>query len=163
MSELARFALRFVEQNDTGYAFVPAARRGLRMALDDLFRAKVDIRREVTALLELGAMFERRHGAPGIARSIVKWIARDARVLRALGIRTQRELARVRRSLLKVRGGAQVVAAPRYDAPLPTGTVKLSAFLDPGRERPRQAVKALSAAPRPTPSRRRPPRGVVLA
>ncbi len=147
MSELVDFTLRLVRKTNDGFVFAPRARRGLRMALDDLFRAPVDKRKELVALLRLGAVFEKNHGAPGIARALVRWIAQDPRAVRALGIRSSRDVAEVRRRLARLGREAAPFAAPRHDASRPVGTVKLSAFLNPGQQQPRVPMKQRMGRP----------------
>lgn len=147
MSELVQFTLRLVRKTDEGYVFAPIARRAMRSALNDLFRAPVDARRELVGLLRLATVFEQKHASPGIARGLIRWLAQDPRAVRALGIRSARDVAQVRRRLARLGGASAPLAAPRHDGARPVGTVKLHSFLNPGQQRPRAPMRPRVARP----------------
>ncbi len=129
---LVEFALRLVSRRGGELHLHPKAQDGLRTALDALFRSSLrDAVQELEELLRLAGVFESQ-GALKVCDAIIEAIAEDGRALNAL--RIQSPLARAVQEKLAEFEDAPARAAPRHDAGAPSGSIKLSALLEPGRD-----------------------------
>ena len=129
---LVEFALCLVIRRDGEIGLHPKAQDGLRTALDALFRSsRRNAAQELEELLRLASVFE-GEGALVVCDAIIDAIAEDGRALIAL--RIQSPVARAIQEKLAEFEDAPARCAPLHDSGAPTGSIKLSALLEPGRD-----------------------------
>jgi hypothetical protein len=154
---LSDFVLRMVSKTEDGYALHPNASGAFTVALDALFESgKLDPKAEVEMLLRLGWLFESKH-AFGVADGIVRLLAQDDRTLSILGISSGAKTRELKKRFAQFEGDGAKVVAPVFGEGAPEGSLKVSSFLEPGREMGRgkkPSKKVESRAPSPTPRRR---------
>src|SRR5688572_1511022 len=131
---LADFVLRMVIKDDDRFFLHPRAQEGFKAALDALFdNPKLDPKVEIEALVRLGWMFEKDQVFE-LADGILDLLAKDDRALSTLGINPGGKTRRAKQQFAKLAGQDGKVAAPVYGQQAPQGSMKVSSFLEPGRE-----------------------------
>ena len=135
---LADAVLRMVIKEDDRFFLHPKAHEGFKTALDQLFaNPKLDPKNEIEALVRLGWMFERDQIFE-LADGILDLLAKDERALTTLGI-AGGKLRRAKKDFAKLAGAEEKLAAPVFGEEAPQGSLKVSSFLEPGREMGRAA------------------------
>jgi hypothetical protein len=153
---LADVVMRMVIKEDDRLKLHPRAPEGFRLALDALFaHPTLDPKEEIEALVRLGWLFERDRMFE-LADEILDLMANDERTLSVLGITSVSKTQEAKKQFAKlVSGMDQKLAAPVYGKEAPKGTLKVSSFLEPGREMGRGIKPNPSAgAKKPEPKRR---------
>ena len=151
---LSDVVMRMVIKEDDRLKLHPRAPEGFRLALDALFgHPTLDPKSEIEALVRLGWLFERDQMFE-LADEILELIAGDERTLSVLGITSGRKTQEAKKQFAKlVSGTAQKLSAPVYGKEAPKGSLKVSSFLEPGREMGR-GVKPSPSKPKAEPKRR---------
>jgi hypothetical protein len=146
---LADVVMRMVIKENDRLKLHPRAPEGFKMALDALFsRPELDPKVEIEALVRLGWLFERDENFE-LADEIIDLIAKDERTLSILGISSGKSRNAKKRFSRLVAGEEQKLSAPVYGKAAPKGSMKLSSFLEPGREIGRGIKPSVSPATRP--------------
>jgi hypothetical protein len=149
---LADTVLRMVIKEDEKLRLHPRAAEGFKLAMDALFsHPTLDPKEEIEALVRLGWLFERDQVFE-LADEIIDLMAKDDRALSVLGISSGKSREAKKQFAKLVSGSDQKLAAPVYGKEAPKGSMKVSSFLEPGREMGRKPSP--SKQPKVDPKRR---------
>jgi hypothetical protein len=143
---LADTVLRMVIKEDDRLKLHPRAPEGFKLAMDALFaHPTLDAKEEIEALVRLGWLFERDQ-VFDLADEILDLMAKDDRALSVLGISAGGKTREAKKQFAKLlSGSSQKLAAPVFGTEAPKGSMKVSSFLEPGRE--------MGRSPKPSPSK----------
>lgn len=132
---LVDIVLRLVIEKDNRLKLHEQAPAKFTQALDALFaHPTLDPKEEIEALVRLGLLFEREH-AYELTDEIIDLLANDDRALSMLGINSAKKVRETKNQFAQLVGGAKPkLAAPVFGAAAPKGSMKVSSFLDVGRE-----------------------------
>jgi hypothetical protein len=134
-SALATVALRILVKKDRHYSFPSTADAVFKEALDLLFaHPDLDPKEELEALLRLGWLLETKYESFEVSDQIVASLSRDMRALSALGIDNATKLRELRNQFNQFASVEKRLSAPVFGDEAPKGSLKLSSFLQPGRE-----------------------------
>src|SRR5688572_4111605 len=151
---LADTVLRIMIKKNEKLKLHPRASEGFKLAMDALFaHPTLDPKEEIEALVRLGWLFERDQ-VFDLADEIIDLMAKDERALSVLGISAGGKTREAKNQFAKlVSGSTQKLAAPVFGKEAPQGSMKVSSFLEPGREMGRN-MKPTPTKPKTDPKRR---------
>jgi hypothetical protein len=133
---LASFAMQMLVKEDDRFRLHPQADRGFKAAIDALFSdPKLDPRAEIESLLKLGWVLESEYASIDVSDAIIAYLSKDERALAVLGLGSDTKAREVKQQFTSFAGKVEEkVEAPLFGGAAPSGSVKASSFLQPGRE-----------------------------
>ena len=145
-----------------GAAVIGAAVRVLLASKEEAAQKKAKLR----SALAVAYVLENEKKSPTAARALVEALTENVKVAQLLGIETK-ALRDRGKALKKFLGDDELKRAPKLNEAAPMGSLKLSSFLDPGKDAQAAArarnkgpkVNAPSSKPKPKAPQRR--RGVI--
>jgi hypothetical protein len=140
---LADVVLRMVLKENDRLKLHPRAAEGFKGAVDALFaHPTLDVKEELDAVVRLGWLFQRDRQLE-LADAIIELVAQEPRALSVLGISAGRTTREAKKQFAKlVSGTNQKLEAPVFGKEAPKGSMKVSAFLEPGGDMRRKATAA---------------------
>jgi hypothetical protein len=145
---LATLVLRMVSKNNGRWSLHEKASECFSAGLDALFlRTDLNHKAELESVLSLCFMFEKKQMFELVDR-VLCLIASEDRALHTLGIEPGNNAQLKKRKFAELTGQRRGLLAPAFGQSAPTGSLKASSFLDPGREIPRKPVSPVAPARR---------------
>jgi hypothetical protein len=156
---LVHFALALLSPGKKGqerFVFEPNCQAGLKIALDDLFASPLDAKQELEALMRLGWSLSFEMSSPAAADAIIQAVSAHERALGVLAIGTGDKSKRSAKAFARFTDLPSAASAPVFGSAAPSGSVKVSSFLDAGGGGPSPARSAPRGAIGSGPADRRP-------